>query len=618
MRLFWLVLFLGISAFANPLELHENQLRYSAFTHTTFIVDCEEKFTEQDIIAMQGSTLVKNSFGYLRCPLWLKFSLKNTSAKPLHVNLIHSRNSTESIALSAFSKQRHSWSTFHMGTLTPHNNDAISPYYNAAQLSFEPYEHKEIVIRLHSSGVLHGIWYVMSESGFNAYTTEQMLIRGLFMGIIATVILYNLAIFSILRWAPFIFCSLYAFFFAFQQLSSAKIIYGWFGESMDLGWLRVAEYASGILALMAILLFHRTFLEIKKHFSLWFNVLLFWVPFLSLLGVLMLSVMHKEFLPQTIGSLVSYMLILYAALIVVGIGGIVKKINGALLYTLAQSSLLASIFMQLFAGYTNALIVGFTLDVLFLSMALAYRIRHMQHDMLKTQKLLIVNSRLASSGQIISNVMHEWKVPLVRLGGLIAECEMHLHLHKNNLAEHIHTLLPSVKKNITYMKNTVTEFQQFYQKDLKKTLFNPHNEIQTILTLLDGKRIALNATIDVSNESSLMEKEILGYPHSFAHLVMILIDNALNIAEERHIPTPHIFVSLHVYNTAYRLQIEDNCGGIKQRPIESIFDPYEQHSAEHGLGLSIAKTIVEMRLNGTVSVKNTYEGACFTIAIPIN
>lgn len=619
MRLFWLLGCFIIWLNATPLELHfDTQQRYSTLAGTEYIVDCEEAYTASDILHLQAlKPLVKSSFGYLHCPLWLKFSLHNPSSKPLHVNLVHSRNSTENIELSAFSTFNATLEKRHFGTLVAQNANELSPYYNVAQLSFEPYEQKEIVVKLQSSGVLQGAWYAMSDQGFNTYTTEQMLIRGLFMGIIATIIVYNLAIFMILRWAPFVFCSLYAFFFAYQQLSSTKIIYGWLGESVDLMWLRVSEYGAGILAVMAILLFHRTFLETKKHFSLWFNVLLFWVPFLSLFFVVVLSVLDKEFLPHIIGSLVNYMLLLYALIIIVGIGGIFKKINGAVLYTLAQSSLFLAIVLQLFAGYTNALIVGFTLDVLFLSIALAYRIRHMQQEMAKTQKLLIVNSRLASSGQIISNVMHEWKVPLVRLGGLIAECEMHLHLHKNNLAEHIERLLPSVKKNITYMKNTVTEFQQFYQKDLAKTPFNPYREIQTILTLLEGKRIALNATINVSDDPSIVEKEILGYPHSFTHLVMILLDNALNIAEQRHIPTPRIFISLHVDNTAYILQIEDNCGGIQQRPIENIFDPYEQHSAEHGLGLSIGKTIVEMRLNGTISVKNTYEGACFSIQIPI-
>jgi signal transduction histidine kinase len=604
---------------AEPLELRfDTQQRYSTLAHTSYIKDCDGQYRAEDIVAKEDLVpLLKSSFGYLKCPLWLTFSISNPTAKPLHVNFIHSRNSTERIELSAFSNLTPSKETWHLGTLVAPQPTELSPYYNAVQLFFAPHERKEIAIRLDSSGVLHGTWHVMSDKGLSTFIANQMLIRGFFIGVICIIILYNLTIFAILRWTPFIFCSLYAFFFAYQQLGSSKILYGWFGEHVDLMWLRVSEYGAGILAVIAILLFHRTFLETKKHFSLWFNVLLYWVPLLSLLAILLLGVFDKAFLPHIIGSLVNYMFILYGLLIVVGMAGIYKKINGAFLYTLAQSSLFIAFLLQLFGGYTNAVIVGFTLDILFLSMALALRIRHMQKEVAQTKKMLIVNSRLASSGQIISNVMHEWKVPLVRLGSLITECEMHLHLHRQALAEHIENLLPMVKKNIAYMKNTVTEFQQFYQKDLKKTLFNPHHEIQTILMLLEGKRLALNASIEVSSEPSFEGKEIMGYPHSFAHLVMIIVDNALNIAEQRHVTAVRIHISLTELNSQCILQIEDNGGGIKQRPIESIFDPFEQHSAEHGLGLCIVKTIVDMRLSGSINVKNTFEGACFTITFPM-
>ena len=100
---------------------------------------------------------------------------------------------------------------------------------------------------------------------------------------------------------------------------------------------------------------------------------------------------------------------------------------------------------------------------------------------------------------------------------------------------------------------------------------------------------------------------------------MIIIDNALNIAEKRQIASPSIEINLGIEKDNYVVvSIKDNAGGIAKKPIERIFDPYEQTSSESGLGLSIVKTIVELRLNGTMEAKNVNNGAVFLIKFPLN
>lgn len=65
--------------------------------------------------------------------------------------------------------------------------------------------------------------------------------------------------------------------------------------------------------------------------------------------------------------------------------------------------------------------------------------------------------------------------------------------------------------------------------------------------------------------------------------------------------------------------IEDNGGGIEKQVIEKIFDPYFTTKAPDkgtGIGLYMAKTIIEKHMDGAINVTNTENGALFTIMLP--
>ncbi len=101
---------------------------------------------------------------------------------------------------------------------------------------------------------------------------------------------------------------------------------------------------------------------------------------------------------------------------------------------------------------------------------------------------------------------------------------------------------------------------------------------------------------------------------------MILLDNAIKYSKE----TPNILISIKQDSRKAVVQIKDEGIGIKASDLPHIFnrfyraDTSRSKSTEgYGLGLSIAKQIVD-RHKGSINVSSTPgEGSLITVSLPI-
>ena len=116
--------------------------------------------------------------------------------------------------------------------------------------------------------------------------------------------------------------------------------------------------------------------------------------------------------------------------------------------------------------------------------------------------------------------------------------------------------------------------------------------------------------IDISGE----DFSLFGYQSEFIQVLLILLHNAKDALVESRGNSPKVWIILS--EKKRRFQIIDNAGGIKSEIIEHIFEQHRSTKLDKegsGIGLHLAKVIIEERMGYRIVAENSKEGAIFTI-----
>lgn len=231
-------------------------------------------------------------------------------------------------------------------------------------------------------------------------------------------------------------------------------------------------------------------------------------------------------------------------------------------------------------------------------------------NVIEQDKLLIQKSKMASMGEMIGNIAHQWRQPLSQLSGLFFDIES-AYDYKELNKKYLQNRVEEANDLLEYMSKTIDDFRNFFNPNSKKEAFYlkdaVENAIKIVKSTLNYYQIEL--IIDI-NENHKIE----GYKNEYSQAVMNIITNAKDVIKERNIKNPQIKIYSQKKEKLY-LHIEDNAGGVDENIIEKIFDPYFTTKYEYGtgIGLYMTKLIIEDKMNGNIKVKNSKDGAIFTI-----
>ncbi|MDD2266291.1 HAMP domain-containing sensor histidine kinase [Sulfuricurvum sp.] len=226
--------------------------------------------------------------------------------------------------------------------------------------------------------------------------------------------------------------------------------------------------------------------------------------------------------------------------------------------------------------------------------------------------ILMKQSRFIEMGTMINNIAHQWKQPL----NIIELCITDLTL-KSMMGtvdpEYQEKLFKDMHNQVAFMSKTIDIFKNFLDDDQNEKKM----EVFTLKKAITDTMQLLGSTLDKKNVSitfNLDERaSAYGSISEIEQVLLIIINNAIDALSTQ------ITIECTREKTGNLLKIYDNGGGFSPEIIDKVFDAYfttKHQSQGTGLGLFIAKMIVEIKLNGTIEAHNFNDGALFVIKLP--
>jgi len=234
-------------------------------------------------------------------------------------------------------------------------------------------------------------------------------------------------------------------------------------------------------------------------------------------------------------------------------------------------------------------------------------IKEKTNENIKQLEVLQQQSKLASMGEMIGAIAHQWRQPLNELSIAIQNVK---YDYEDGLVdeEYLNDFTQSTKKIIMFMSNTIDDFRNFYRIDKTKELFDIKEAIEKTLFMQQAQLNNNNITVEIKGDSF----SVNGYKNEFQQVILNLLNNAKDVLLEKKVNDAKITVELKA-NTVI---IRDNGGGIPSNILNRVFEPYfttKEEGKGTGMGLYMSKLIIEDNMKAKLHVKNGSDGAEFRI-----
>ncbi|RXJ85453.1 ATP-binding protein [Arcobacter cloacae] len=237
--------------------------------------------------------------------------------------------------------------------------------------------------------------------------------------------------------------------------------------------------------------------------------------------------------------------------------------------------------------------------------------------------MLFQQSKMASMGEMMENIAHQWRQPL----SFISTSASGIKLHKefNTLSDELlDEAIENIMNSTQFLSNTIDDFRDFYKTDKIKSKFNVKEIIEKTLKLTSSR--FTNRAIKVIKD--IDEIFVFGFENELIQVFVNILNNARDELEKLPNDERFIFITLKQKEDKVIILIKDNAGGVDEKIINRVFEPYFTTKPDEkgtGIGLYMSKEIITKHFNGKMYVQNEvfnhqekeYKGANFIIEIPL-
>ncbi len=309
----------------------------------------------------------------------------------------------------------------------------------------------------------------------------------------------------------------------------------------------------------------------------------------------------------------------------------VKKLNKSIEVLVKNAQQEGRLFVQTAEDTKNlsiSIIIAVSMVILVLVMTiviLLIKALNKEESQRKEQeRQFLSHSRLAQIGELISMIAHQWRQPLGAIASTSIDLKMKIELgvydledaQQRKLFNHYMTNgLDQIDAFVLTLTTTIDDFRDFYKPNKVITLDKVNAPIEKTLSII-GNSLKAHNIILIQHKNA--KKKIEYFSNEMMQVLLNIFKNAEDNFMAKKAQDATIWIRTE--DTEYGVDIEicDNGGGIDEKFISKIFDPYfstKQKKNGTGLGLYMSQTIVREHHNGRLSAHNTGDGVCFTISL---
>lgn len=588
--------------------------------------------------------------GLYRATHWVSFRLRNNSDQVL--TRIFSLDAPYHSNVDLYENTLNGWQKIESGVAQPVNARQIKFHLPCFSLSIPPGQTKTYFVSINSPITSWSLGFNLQDLETNQHTRQSMLIGlSIYYGAVTAIILYNLSLLLVLRdklYAYYVAYSVALFLFTLGNTGFILYFFALSPESFHL----FPGPSSG-LGIAFFVLFTRELLNTAKNQPRLDN--LFRIGVLVLFIVSFLTLTNLRFFDFVkILALIINPLLIYS-----GLYAHHKRHQYALLFLLAYTPYLVGIIwltlenlglisFNLWSQY--GYLGGSLIELILLSLLLAYRIKFIQRENEKAQNTLLTlkNSQGEQLEQLVlertnqlneavksaqkanqakslflANMSHELRTPI---HGVLGMGELVL---KTNLDSRQRAYIESAQraaKNLIAIINDILDFSKIEAGELQIEYirFRLDEILQSIFDVFDqetkNKGINLLTHIDQT-----VPKALIGDPNRLRQVIVNLVSNAVKFTEAGGTITISIFVGeFDEQGAQLFVTVEDTGIGIAEAQQPQLFEAFIQ--AENsisrkyggtGLGLSICHRLVSL-MRGEIKLESKLGiGSRFTFFIHV-
>ena len=225
------------------------------------------------------------------------------------------------------------------------------------------------------------------------------------------------------------------------------------------------------------------------------------------------------------------------------------------------------------------------------------------------EKMLMQQARLASMGEMMDAVAHQWSQPI---NAISMQIELLGYDYDDNLVDKIYLeeFQSQINNQINHMTSTLKEFRSFFRPSKNTLDFDMRSMIEKVLLLVKDEFMKNTIEIVVNTDSNFT---LNGIENEFKHLIINIINNSKDAFIENDIKDRKILINLLSDDESDYIEIIDNAGGIPKYIINDIFKANvttKEGSKGTGIGLYMSSQVAQKH-HGILSVQNCENGAKF-------